>query len=152
MGREEELFRADEAELEKAYGKKAEERTAGWHEKRECEGVDKSAEIEGIAEMAIRAGRDDVVSVHGDGLDGRGSEIGGAPGAQERSGEGEEDAKDEDGDGRRAEADQATARWQRCEYLPGANRVQMQPDVPRCGEADEIDESVDEITETELES
>ncbi len=50
-----------------------------------------------------------------------------------------------------AEADPAAARRPRGEELPAADRVQMQPVVPRGGKAEEVDDGDDEETEAKFE-
>jgi hypothetical protein len=62
---EEGFFCRDKAELKEENRENAEDRSAGRHEERECEGVDEGAEVERIAQMTIGTGRDNAFAVHG---------------------------------------------------------------------------------------
>ena len=133
-------------------GKDAEDRSAGRHEEREREGVDERAEVERVAQKAVGASCDDLIACMAASLHDGGAEVGRAPGAERRRDESAEDAEEQHSDGRSAEADSQPLRGRPCgEELPGADGVQMQPVVPRGGEAKDVDDGVDEEAEAEFE-
>ena len=119
----------------------AEDRSAGWHEEREGEGVDEGAEVERVAEMAVGAGGDDGCRRAWRRLGRRRRRVGGAPGAEQGSGQRAEDAEDE----QRIVAAVRMLSHACCASEVGSRSqrgargvgIQVQPIVPRRGEAEE---------------
>jgi hypothetical protein len=82
---EERFFAGDETELEEKDSHDTEDGSAGRHEECKRKGVEKRAEVERIAKMAVRAGCDDAFAMHSGVLNDRRAEVSGGPGAEECS-------------------------------------------------------------------
>ena len=89
--------------------------------------------------------------MHGAILNDGGADMGRSPGAQHGGCQGEEYPDDKQRDGCGVEAEPMVASGPPGQEQPGGTaRIEMEEAVPRCGEAEDVDDPVDEVSETKL--
>src|SRR6185312_14989138 len=145
---QERLFDEDEPDLKEPDGDDRKERTVRAHQQRKREGVEEGPEVEWVAAMAERTIGQHGVAMHVLRLDDTCADVSRSPGTQECAEAGESDGKHQQRDGRRREAEQASAFKLRRKDEPGGLVCVGDPVK---SEATEVQQAVDGKTKTVVE-